>query len=86
MNREGSTLGGTMDAVAALTSIALQYGAPLEALVHKFVFQKFEPSGHVDHEQIKYAHSILDYIFRWLGYAFIPDFANHEDAQDKSLR
>jgi len=45
MNKEGSTIGGLMDTVATLTSIALQYGVPLESLVKKFAYQRFEPSA-----------------------------------------
>ena len=44
MAKEGSTIGGLMDTVATLTSISLQYGVPLESLVKKFAFQRFEPS------------------------------------------
>ena len=45
MAKEGSTIGGLMDSIGALTSMALQYGVPLEALVKKFAHQRFEPSG-----------------------------------------
>jgi hypothetical protein len=45
MSKEGSTIGGLMDTVATLTSMALQYGVPLESLVKKFAYQRFEPSG-----------------------------------------
>ena len=45
MSKEGSTIGGLMDTVGTLTSIALQYGVPLESLVKKFAYQRFEPSG-----------------------------------------
>jgi hypothetical protein len=45
MNKEGSTIGGLMDTIATLTSISLQYGVPLESLVKKFAYQRFEPSA-----------------------------------------
>jgi len=74
MNKEGSTIGGLMDTVATLTSIALQYGVPLESLVRKFAFQRFEPSGFTKNPDIRNATSITDYIFRWLGCQFIRGY------------
>jgi len=74
MAKEGSTIGGLMDAVGALTSMALQYGVPLEALVKKFAHQRFEPSGFTKNPDIRNASSIIDYVFRWMGITFIPGF------------
>jgi ribonucleoside-diphosphate reductase alpha chain len=74
MNKEGSTLGGLMDTVATLTSISLQYGVPLESLVKKFAYQRFEPSGFTKNPDIRNATSITDYIFRWLGCQFIRGY------------
>jgi len=74
MAKEGSTIGGLMDSVAALTSISLQYGVPLEALVRKFSHQRFEPSGFTKNPQIGRASSIIDYVFRWIGSQFIPGY------------
>lgn len=74
MAKEGSTIGGLMDTVATLTSIALQYGVPLEALVRKFSHQRFEPSGVTNNKEIRNASSIIDYIFRWLALEFIPGY------------
>jgi len=74
MAKEGSTIGGLMDSVAALTSISLQYGVPLEALVRKFTHQRFEPSGFTKNPQIRRASSIIDYVFRWMGIRFIPGY------------
>lgn len=74
MSKEGSTIGGLMDTVATLTSIALQYGVPLEQLVHKFAYQRFEPSGYTRNPDIRTAFSISDYVFRWLGCQFIPGY------------
>ena len=71
MAKEGSTIGGLMDTVATLTSIALQYGVPLESLVRKFAYQRFEPSGFTKNPDIRNATSITDYVFRWLGCHFI---------------
>ena len=74
MNKEGSTLGGLMDTIATLTSIALQYGVPLESLVKKFAYQRFEPSGFTKNPDIRNATSITDYVFRWLGCQFIKGY------------
>ncbi|MBI5384732.1 MAG: vitamin B12-dependent ribonucleotide reductase [Verrucomicrobia bacterium] len=74
MAKEGSTIGGLMDTVATLTSIALQYGVPLESLVRKFSHQRYEPSGFTKNPEIRNASSITDYVFRWMGLQFVPGF------------
>ena len=74
MSKEGSTIGGLMDTVATLTSISLQYGVPLEQLVNKFAYQRFEPSGYTRNADIRTAFSITDYVFRWLGCEFIKGY------------
>src|SRR6201982_3357335 len=74
MSKEGSTIGGLMDTVGTLTSIALQYGVPLESLVKKFAYQRFEPSGFTKNPDIRNASSITDYVFRWLGCQFINGY------------
>lgn len=74
MSKEGSTIGGLMDTVATLTSISLQYGVPLESLVRKFAYQRFEPSGFTKNPDIRNATSITDYVFRWLGCQFIKGY------------
>jgi ribonucleoside-diphosphate reductase alpha chain len=71
MAKEGSTLSGFMDGVALSFSIGLQYGVPLKALVDKLMNTRFEPSGYTGNPSIPYAHSVLDYIARWLGGRFI---------------
>jgi ribonucleoside-diphosphate reductase alpha chain len=74
MSKEGSTIGGLMDTVGTLTSIALQYGVPLESLVKKFAYQRFEPSGFTKNSDIRHATSITDYVFRWLACQFIKGY------------
>jgi ribonucleoside-diphosphate reductase alpha chain len=74
MAKEGSTIGGLMDAIGTLTSLALQYGVPLEALVRKFAHQRFEPSGFTKNPEIRSASSITDYVFRWLAVQFVPGY------------
>ena len=74
MSKEGSTIGGLMDTVATITSMALQYGVPLESLTKKFAYQRFEPSGFTKNPDIRNATSITDYVFRWLGCQFIKGY------------
>jgi ribonucleoside-diphosphate reductase alpha chain len=74
MAKEGSTIGGLMDGIGTLTSMALQYGVPLEALVRKFAHVRFEPSGFTKNPDIRNAASITDYVFRWMALQFIPGF------------
>jgi len=74
MAKEGSTIGGLMDSIGTLTSMAFQYGVPLEALVRKFAHQRFEPSGFTKNAEIRSASSITDYVFRWLAFQFIPGY------------
>ncbi|NLF31174.1 MAG: vitamin B12-dependent ribonucleotide reductase [Planctomycetes bacterium] len=74
MAKEGSTVGGMMDAFATAISLCLQYGVPLDGLVKKFSHQRFEPSGMTANRDIPFAKSIVDYIFRWLGLRFLADY------------
>jgi len=71
MAKEGSTVSGLMDTIATMTSIALQYGVPLKALVDKFSHTRFEPSGFTGNKQIPIAKSITDYVFRYLGNRYL---------------
>jgi ribonucleoside-diphosphate reductase alpha chain len=74
MAKEGSTIGGLMDTIGTLTSLSLQYGVPVEAMVNKFAHMRFEPSGWTGNPDIPNAKSVPDYIFRWLGMEFIPGY------------
>ncbi|MFQ5599042.1 MAG: vitamin B12-dependent ribonucleotide reductase [Candidatus Krumholzibacteriia bacterium] len=76
MAKSGSVVSGLMDSFATSTSIALQYGVPLEALVRKFVHLRFEPAGRTNNPQIPMAKSIMDYIFRWMALKFLPELAD----------
>jgi ribonucleoside-diphosphate reductase alpha chain len=71
MAKEGSTVSGMMDAFATSISLALQHGVPLKVLCEKFAHTRFEPSGWTGNEQIGYAKSLMDYIFRWLNLRFL---------------
>jgi len=76
MYKEGASFRGLLNSFAILLSKALQYGVPLEELVDTFVFTRFDPAGPVDgHEAIKNSTSILDFVFRSLGY----DYLNRTD-------
>ncbi len=74
MAKEGSTIGGLMDTIGTLTSMSLQYGVPLPAIVDKFTHMRFEPSGWTGNRDIPNAKSVVDYIFRWMGMEFIPGY------------
>jgi ribonucleoside-diphosphate reductase alpha chain len=71
MAKEGSTISGLMDTLATSISYGLQYGVPLKFFVDKFSHVRFEPSGWTNNQQVPYAKSIIDYIFRWLGNRFL---------------
>ncbi len=71
MAKEGSTISGLMDTLATSISYGLQYGVPLKFFVDKFSHVRFEPSGWTGNQQVPYAKSIIDYLFRWLGARFL---------------
>ena len=82
MSKEGSTISGLMDSFATAISLALQYGVPLQTLVDKFGHTRFEPSGITNNPDIRFAKSIMDYIFRWLGVKFL---SRQPDSDQPSL-
>jgi ribonucleoside-diphosphate reductase alpha chain len=87
MAKEGSTISGLMDAFATAVSFSLQYGVPLKFLVDKFAHVRFEPSGWTGNQNIPYAKSIIDYIFRWMGAKFLgPEYALTEAGETTTLR
>ncbi len=71
MHKEGASFRSLMNCFAISVSIGLQYGVPLEEFTNKFTFTRFEPSGMVDHPNIKNASSIVDYIFRLLAFEYL---------------
>lgn len=89
MAKEGATMRSLMNSFAIAISVGLQYGVPLEEYVDKFTFTRFEPSGVVDHPNIKTATSVLDFMFRLLAYEYLdrsdlvhvpdPNKLNHEE-------
>jgi len=74
MAKEGSTIGGLMDAFGTAVSMSLQYGVPLEVYVKKFSHTRFEPWGYTKNPDIPVAKSLVDYLFRWMGTEFIPGY------------
>src|SRR5205807_9794754 len=98
IGKEGSTLRGMMNAFATSISIALQYGVPLETLVRKFSYMRFDPEGATGNPEIPFAKSMPDYIMRWLASRFLdvdvqeelgimtPEVRARKAAQDALLR
>ena len=94
IGKEGSTLRGMMNSFATAISISLQYGVPLETLVRKFSYMRFEPEGMTSNPEIPFAKSMPDYIMRWLASRFLdtdlqeelgiltPDVRARKAAQD----
>jgi len=78
IGKEGSTLRGMMNSFATAISIALQYGVPLETLVRKFSYMRFEPEGITGNPEIPFAKSMPDYIMRWLASRFLDVDAQEE--------
>jgi ribonucleoside-diphosphate reductase alpha chain len=86
MAKEGSTISGFADAFAQAISYALQYGVPLQALVDKFSHVRFEPSGMTKNPEIRFAKSIVDYIFRWMASKFLsPEAQFHAGVNGREL-
>jgi ribonucleoside-diphosphate reductase alpha chain len=71
IGKEGSTLRGMMNSFATAISISLQYGVPLETLVRKFAYMRFDPEGITTNPEIPFAKSMPDYIMRWLASRFL---------------
>jgi ribonucleoside-diphosphate reductase alpha chain len=72
-SKQGSTLSGVMDAFSVAISIGLQYGVPLETYISKFINMKFEPSGMTNDPDIRFASSLLDYVFRRLALDYLSE-------------
>jgi len=92
MAKEGSTISGFADAFAQAISYALQYGVPLSSLVDKFSHVRFEPSGMTRNPDVRFAKSIVDYIFRWMASKFLSPEAqfhagvnNREDVAEPAV-
>jgi ribonucleoside-diphosphate reductase alpha chain len=78
IGKEGSTLRGMMNSYATAISIALQYGVPLETLVQKFCYMRFDPEGITSNPEIPFAKSMPDYIMRWLASRFLDTDVQEE--------
>ncbi len=82
--KQGSTLAGFASSIGILTSLALQYGVPVEALAQKFEDMRFEPSGSTKNSEIRHADSLVAYIFRWMGLRFSQNYRNCQSSAEKS--
>lgn len=71
MHKEGAAYRSLINCFAISVSLGLQHGVPLEEFVSAFTFTRFEPSGSVDHPNIKFATSVIDYVFRMLGFEYL---------------
>ena len=71
LHKEGASFRSLVNCFAIAVSIGLQYGVPLEEFADKFTFTRFEPSGPVDHPNIKFSTSIVDYVFRLLAFEYL---------------
>ncbi len=85
MAKEGSTVSGLMDTIATMTSISLQYGVPLRALVDKFSHTRFEPSGFTNNQSIPIAKSVMDYVFRFLGNRYLQSDSGEDEQEDRPI-
>lgn len=88
MHKEGASFRSLLNCFAIAVSIGLQYGVPLEEFVEKFIFTRFEPSGQVDHPNIKTSTSVIDYIFRLLAVEYLQrdDLAHVKPAERKTAQ
>jgi len=75
----GSTLDGFANSLAKITSIALQFGAPVGVVVDALLGVRFEPAGHVElHDRVRWCNSIVELIARDLAITYLgrEDLAN----------
>jgi ribonucleoside-diphosphate reductase alpha chain len=88
MHKEGAAFRSLMNCFAMAVSIGMQYGVPLETYVEQYTFTKFEPHGVVEgHPNLKFATSIVDYIFRVLGVEYLKryDFAQVQPTETPAI-
>ena len=71
MAKEGSTIAGLMECFGTVVSVSLQHGVPLKVLCDKLSHTRFEPSGWTGNQELGYAKSIADYLFRWMELRFL---------------
>jgi ribonucleoside-diphosphate reductase alpha chain len=87
MHKEGAAFRSMMNCFAIAVSLGLQYGVPLKEFVDVFTFTRFEPQGAVEHPNIKFATSVIDYIFRVLGmeYLQMTDFVHKKPIDSEPI-
>ena len=81
VSKQGSTLAGIMDAFAISISHGLQWGVPLRAYIEAFTNMRFEPAGMTDDPEIRFASSLVDYIFRRLA----VDYLTYEERAELNI-
>ncbi len=87
MHKEGAAFRSMMNCFAIAISLGLQYGVPLKEYIDCFTFTRFEPQGVVDHPNVKFATSVIDYVFRVLGMEYLgrTDFVQVKPADGELL-
>lgn len=87
MHKEGASFRSMMNCFAIAVSLGLQYGVPLKEFVDVFTFTRFEPQGAVDHPNIKFATSVIDYLFRVLGMEYLgqTDFVHKKPIDSEPI-
>jgi ribonucleoside-diphosphate reductase alpha chain len=81
VSKQGSTMAGVMDAFAKSISYGLQYGVPIRAFVEAFTNMRFEPAGMTNDPDIRFAGSIMDYLFRRLA----MDYMTYEERSELGI-
>jgi ribonucleoside-diphosphate reductase alpha chain len=81
LKMHGSQFNGWTNTIGILISIMLQHDIPMETIVSKLEFQSFDPCGMTTHPKIRMARSIVDYVGRYLGYEFIPNYRKSKDVE-----
>jgi ribonucleoside-diphosphate reductase alpha chain len=81
VSKQGSTLAGIIDAFAISVSYGLQYGVPLRSYVETFTNMRFEPAGMTDDPEVRFASSVIDYIFRRLA----VDYLSYEERAELNI-
>jgi ribonucleoside-diphosphate reductase alpha chain len=74
MDKNTATVTGLLESLSKLITLSLQYGVSLATLVKEFENQRFEPNGSTKSPEIQHASSVIDYVFRWLGFQFLPGY------------
>ena len=80
-DKQGSFISGLMDCFATLISISLQHGIPMQRMIDKFRWTRFEPSGMTRHSEVRSATSVVDYIMQWMNMKYLTNGEKKHDGQ-----